>query len=176
MDSVDGRDGLAALVTIGPALAAGATGWGALLAEAGAAPDPAPGDPEQPAIIGYTSGTTGTPKGVVVTDRGLTRIVRHMPVHYGLRPGSRCAFTGTFSFVAGIWGVILPHLYLGGSCRSWPGWPRTPGSTGWWPSAPPSPTYPPRWRPPLSSRYAAAGGAGLAGRRACTRRRRCAPR
>ncbi|WP_204041119.1 class I adenylate-forming enzyme family protein, partial [Acrocarpospora phusangensis] len=76
-------------------------------------PDPAPGG--HPAVIGYTSGTTGTPKGVVFSDATLTRIIRHIPFHYRLSAGSRCAFTGTFSFVAGLWGVILPHLYLGGT-------------------------------------------------------------
>jgi fatty-acyl-CoA synthase len=78
---------------------------------------------DQPAIIGYTSGTTGTPKGVVMTHANLARIIRHMPVHYGLRVGGRCAFTGTFSFVAGIWGVMLPHLFLGGELSFMAGLP-----------------------------------------------------
>ena len=65
-------------------------------------------------IVGYTSGTTGQPKGVMHTERSMVRILRHMPVHFNARPRSRCAFTGTLSFVAGIWGVLLPHLYLGG--------------------------------------------------------------
>ncbi|KAA1425185.1 long-chain fatty acid--CoA ligase [Mumia zhuanghuii] len=71
-------------------------------------------DPEQPGIVGFTSGTTGRPKGVVHTHANLDRIVRHMPVHDGIRWGSRCGFTGTLAFAAGIWGVVLPHLYVGG--------------------------------------------------------------
>ena len=54
------------------------------------------------------------PKGVMHTQRSMVRILRHMPVHFDARPRSRCAFSGTLSFVAGIWGVLLPHLYLGG--------------------------------------------------------------
>lgn len=71
-----------------------------------------------PGIVGFTSGTTGLPKGVVHSHANIARIVRHMPAHDGLRWGSRCAFTGTLAFAAGIWGVVLPHLYVGGEL-SW---------------------------------------------------------
>ncbi len=36
-----------------------------------AEPDPAPVDPDSPALLAYTSGTTGTPKGAIVTHRAL---------------------------------------------------------------------------------------------------------
>jgi fatty-acyl-CoA synthase len=38
-----------------------------------------------------------------------------MPSMFRISPYGRCAFTGTLSFVSGIWGVILPHLYTGGT-------------------------------------------------------------
>lgn len=75
-------------------------------------------DPAAPSLIGFTSGTTGRPKGVVHTHQNIGAIVRHMPAHYGFGWGSRCAMTGTLAFAAGIWGVVLPHLYVGGQI-SW---------------------------------------------------------
>ncbi|TQM62249.1 class I adenylate-forming enzyme family protein [Humibacillus xanthopallidus] len=80
-------------------------------------------DPGAAAIVGFTSGTTGRPKGVVHSQANLRRIVRHMPVHDGLRWGSRCAFTGTLAFAAGIWGVVLPHLWVGGELSFMAGLP-----------------------------------------------------
>ena len=89
-------------------------GWPALL-DSGAPRDPrVRREPDDLAIIGYTSGTTGRPKGVMHSQLSMLRALRHMPVHFDIRPGSRCAMTGTLSFVAGLWGVVLPHLYLGG--------------------------------------------------------------
>jgi len=69
--------------------------------------------PEDLAIIGYTSGTTGFPKGAMVSNRAVVGCIKLIPHAYRLPMYGRCAFTGTLSFVSGIWGVILPHLYMG---------------------------------------------------------------
>jgi acyl-CoA synthetase (AMP-forming)/AMP-acid ligase II len=101
-------------VAIGEPAGRGHHRWERLVAEAAATVPVVPRSPDDLAIVGYTSGTTGTPKGVTHSQRTLLRILQHMPVHFSASPRGRCAFTGTLSFVAGIWGVLLPHLYLGG--------------------------------------------------------------
>ena len=49
----------------------------------------------------------------MISQRALTDCVRLMPSIFRISSYGRCAFTGTLSFVSGIWGVILPHLYTG---------------------------------------------------------------
>jgi fatty-acyl-CoA synthase len=51
----------------------------------------------------------------MISQRALTDCVRLMPSMFRISSYGRCAFTGTLSFVSGIWGVILPHLYTGGT-------------------------------------------------------------
>ena len=111
--SVDGVDAVPCVFGVG-AGEVEHTPWEALLG-AGSSRDPrVPRAADDLAIVGYTSGTTGRPKGVMHSQLTMLRALRHMPVHFDIRPRSRCAMTGTLSFVAGLWGVLLPHLYLGG--------------------------------------------------------------
>lgn len=102
------------VVAIGEPAGPGHRRWDRLIDSAASTVPEIPRTPDDVAIIGYTSGTTGAPKGVTHTQRTLLRILQHMLVHFSASPRDRCAFTGTLSFVAGIWGVLLPHLYLGG--------------------------------------------------------------
>ncbi|MFI5720118.1 AMP-binding protein [Nocardia sp. NPDC051750] len=44
--------------------------------------------PDHPAYLIHTSGTTGTPKGVVVGHRGLGMLAEYVVEHYGVRPDS----------------------------------------------------------------------------------------
>jgi acyl-CoA synthetase (AMP-forming)/AMP-acid ligase II len=117
-DIVAGVPGIAdvgPVVTLGPDRPDGAHDYEDLLA---AASTDVPADTRQPedlAILGYTSGTTGFPKGAMASHRAVTNCITLIPHAYRLPMYGRCAFTGTLSFVSGIWGVILPHLYTGGT-------------------------------------------------------------
>lgn len=114
VDGLAALDEVATVIGIGDRASGRHASWTALLAAASSSVPAPDRNPDDLTIVGYTSGTTGTPKGVMHTERSMSRILRHMPVHFDFRPRSRCAFTGTLSFVAGIWGVLLPQLYLGG--------------------------------------------------------------
>ncbi|HWO63421.1 MAG TPA: amino acid adenylation domain-containing protein [Umezawaea sp.] len=50
---------------------------------------PAPPLPDHPAYVMFTSGTTGEPKGVVITHRGIVRRMAAVQAHYRLAPGDR---------------------------------------------------------------------------------------
>ena len=113
--AVDAGSALRLLVTIGTERPPGAAAFDELIAAASPRVEVTPRAPGDLAIVGYTSGTTGVPKGAMVTQAALTDCVRLIPSIYGISNYGRCAFTGTLSFVSGIWGVIYPHLYTGGT-------------------------------------------------------------
>ena len=102
------------VVAIGETADGGHVSWASMLDAASRSVPRAPRHLGDLAIVGYTSGTTGRPKGVMHSQQTLLRILQHIPVHFDIRPRSRCAFTGTLSFASAIWGVLLPTLFLGG--------------------------------------------------------------
>jgi fatty-acyl-CoA synthase len=103
------------LVTIGADRPPGAIGFDDFVSTGRSELEITPRAAGDLAIVGYTSGTTGLPKGAMISQRALTECVRLMPSLFRISSYGRCAFTGTLSFVSGIWGVILPHLYTGGT-------------------------------------------------------------
>ncbi len=103
------------LVTIGADRPPGAIGFDDFVSTGRSELEITPRAAGDLAIVGYTSGTTGLPKGAMISQRALTECVRLMPSLFRISSYGRCAFTGTLSFASGIWGVILPHLYTGGT-------------------------------------------------------------
>ena len=115
VDTADARPAVDLLVTIGADRPRGATGFEELVSTGRSDREITPRGAGDLAIVGYTSGTTGLPKGAMISQRALCDCVRLMPSMFRISSYGRCAFTGTLSFVSGIWGVILPHLYTGGT-------------------------------------------------------------
>jgi long-chain acyl-CoA synthetase len=74
----------------------------------------APVDEEDTAIILYTSGTTGQPKGAMLTHFNLVHSVMHYVLCLGLRSGDRSLLAVPASHVTGTVAVVLPMLTVGG--------------------------------------------------------------
>ncbi|WP_138464915.1 class I adenylate-forming enzyme family protein [Poseidonocella sp. HB161398] len=59
---------------------------------------PVPGDPDRPAYIVYTSGTSGSPRGVVHAHRAIWARQMMMAGWYGLGPADRLLHAGAFNW------------------------------------------------------------------------------
>jgi long-chain acyl-CoA synthetase len=85
----------------------------ALMAEAEPV-EPAPVAEDDPFCIMYTSGTTGRPKGAVITHLGVVHSCMHWAERLGLTNGISSLLVIPVSHVSGLAGVLMPLLHLGG--------------------------------------------------------------
>lgn len=66
-------------------------------------------------VIGYTSGTTGFPKGAMLTHRSIKTLGQTNALTSRYVLGSTQVFGLSLSFTAAIPAHVLPHLYVGGT-------------------------------------------------------------
>ncbi|RME86415.1 MAG: long-chain fatty acid--CoA ligase [Planctomycetota bacterium] len=81
------------------------------------AEQPYPIQPEDPALILYTSGTTGRPKGAILSHRMILANIRFTQEGWELKPEDRTLIFAPL-FHTGGWNVLtLPLLHMGGHVR-----------------------------------------------------------
>lgn len=74
-------------------------------------------EPDEDALylIAYTSGTTGRPKGAMVTHRTLKNTLRQHAHSYRTPQFSVCIYHSNMSFVATVLGLIMGHMFVTGT-------------------------------------------------------------
>ncbi len=115
-DLGQGLDSLRRRIVTGGRGLAGAPALAELAAAASASPpDPGAAGLEDEALIVYTSGTTGPPKGVVLCHRNLLADARGIADWHGLGAGERLMCVLPIHHVNGIVVTLLTPLWCGGS-------------------------------------------------------------
>ena len=91
------------------------TAWLEALGRGDAAPPTPPGDENALFAVLYTSGTTGRPKGAMLTHLGAVHSCLHWRDAFGLGTDERTLVCVPWAHVSGLCGVVMPFLYLGGT-------------------------------------------------------------
>lgn len=91
----------------------GAPSYDELVAGGGPAPAVAVAEDDLFGVL-YTSGTTGRPKGAMLTQLGAVHSCLHWVDSLALPPGEKTVLCIPWSHVAGLCGVVLPFLHIGG--------------------------------------------------------------
>jgi acyl-CoA synthetase (AMP-forming)/AMP-acid ligase II len=73
-------------------------------------------DPQQPALLQYTSGSTSAPKGVVISHRNLVANIAMLGEAFGVHASSRMLTWLPLFHDMGLIGNVLPALYWGIPC------------------------------------------------------------
>uniref|UniRef100_UPI0039EE4191 class I adenylate-forming enzyme family protein n=1 Tax=Bordetella sputigena TaxID=1416810 RepID=UPI0039EE4191 len=107
-DAIDPSSAGAPAAALSPAPSAGGT------SPTGAAPEDDPGIlPDDPALLLFTSGSTGQPKGVLLNHRGLLCNARGVAAHTGLRPDDRLLHVMPLHHTNAINNQVLAPFYAG---------------------------------------------------------------
>ncbi len=120
VQALEARPRLRTLVGVGTA-SAGVRDLEDLVVAGSASALPEPG-PDELLIIGYTSGTTGTPKGAELTHGSVERLALSNALSCRYRLGSVHIFAMNLSFTATVPAHVLPHLVVGGTTILFPSW------------------------------------------------------
>lgn len=86
----------------------------ALLAAGHDTPVPAAFSDQQPACIMYTSGTTGHPKGAVLSHLGFFHTARHYHRRFGYRPDDRMLLVIPGTHISGLLAMVVVTMLVGG--------------------------------------------------------------
>ena len=110
--------GVRHLIRVGPAapgaLPLAPLDFDELLARGNDAPWPVDFDDQHPACIMYTSGTTGHPKGAVLSHLGFFHTARHYQRRFGYQPDDRMLLAIPASHISGLLAVVVVMLQVGG--------------------------------------------------------------